>query len=503
MTGREQKQKIQAGEAAFSAASPAKKGREGLSRGVLKVMALFSGLQCFNILCSIVKMKLVALWLHSAGVGLFGIFNTTVDTLATVTDMGLRQSAVRDVAANHPANQSGGSHLQKVVGVVRRWTRFSGLLGAVVMSGISFPLSLWFFGDTSHWWMFLILSVAMLCNALVGGEQAILQGTRNLKALARSSLVASVAGLAVSVPMFRWMGDVSVPLSIIAYGVAGTGAMSYFRFKSPKPEKITPRETWTMGKGFVSMGVYMALGAFATNIGQLFFLAWLGRNSSLGEVGLYQSGTTIIVRYVGLIFTAVAMEFYPRLAAYGYSRMRTSVFVRHEMTLLTLVLVPVVLVFLLLRQWVVVILYSEAFLEIIPFISFGVLSCLFRASSWCMAFVTVSRGDGRIYILTEVVDSVIGVTLAMAGWTLAGFVGLGIAFIAWYFCYTVISGIIYRFRFHFRLPWRQLGLNIGCFLLCLAALLSVDNMPAAFNVTLLPVVAALFVYAVVRYWKRS
>ena len=84
-----------------------------LSQKILKVMALFTGMQFFTILCTIVKTKLVALWLSADGVGLFGILNTTVETTATLTDMGLRQSAVRDVA------QSAGkpSHLARTAAV--------------------------------------------------------------------------------------------------------------------------------------------------------------------------------------------------------------------------------------------------------------------------------------------------------------------------------------------------------------------------------------------------
>ena len=53
--------------------------KKGLSSHVLKVMSLFSGLQMLNIVCSVVKMKLVALWLHASGVGLFGIYQSVID----------------------------------------------------------------------------------------------------------------------------------------------------------------------------------------------------------------------------------------------------------------------------------------------------------------------------------------------------------------------------------------------------------------------------------------
>ena len=53
------------------------KRSDSLTLRILKLMSLFSGLQMVSILCSIVKMKLVTLWLGATGVGLFGIYRTT------------------------------------------------------------------------------------------------------------------------------------------------------------------------------------------------------------------------------------------------------------------------------------------------------------------------------------------------------------------------------------------------------------------------------------------
>ena len=123
-----------------------KKG-SSLSQKILKVMALFTGMQFFTVLCTIIKTKLVALWLSADGVGLFGILTTTTETTGTLTDLGLRQSAVRDVAQT----ASNPTLLSRMAAVVRRWSLFTGLLGAVVISGLCIPLSLWFFGTAGRW----------------------------------------------------------------------------------------------------------------------------------------------------------------------------------------------------------------------------------------------------------------------------------------------------------------------------------------------------------------
>ena len=107
--------------------------RSTISKGIIKVMGLFTGMQAFIILCSIIKMKLVALWLSSQGVGLFGIYNSTIETISTFTNLGLRQSAVRDISI-HSQN---ASRLEVVIKVVRRWSVIAGLLGAIVISGFA------------------------------------------------------------------------------------------------------------------------------------------------------------------------------------------------------------------------------------------------------------------------------------------------------------------------------------------------------------------------------
>lgn len=65
--------------------------KNSLTAKVLKVIGVFSGAEAFGIICSVVKMKLVAMWLSATGVGLFGLFGTTVDTVSIITGLGLRQ----------------------------------------------------------------------------------------------------------------------------------------------------------------------------------------------------------------------------------------------------------------------------------------------------------------------------------------------------------------------------------------------------------------------------
>ena len=83
---------------------------------VVRTMWLFSWVQLVTIGCGIVRTKLVALWLGSMGVGLFGLFNTAIDAITTLTQLGIRQSPVRNIAS-----AGEGGTLRRVVAAVRGW----------------------------------------------------------------------------------------------------------------------------------------------------------------------------------------------------------------------------------------------------------------------------------------------------------------------------------------------------------------------------------------------
>ncbi|MDE6340665.1 MAG: oligosaccharide flippase family protein, partial [Muribaculaceae bacterium] len=217
--------------------------KNSLTGKVLKAIGVFSGAEALGIICSVVKMKLVALWLGAAGVGLFGIFNNSLETISILTGLGLRQSGVREVARH--SNTPGA--LQRIVRSLRGWCALSGGLGALIVCAMAPWLSEFFFGDFDYWWQFMILAGALLFNSVVGGEQAILQGTRRIRKLANASVGGAVSGLAISIPMFRFMGERSVVFSIIAYGVSQLFFLYLFRNKELK-YALPDREEFSEGR---------------------------------------------------------------------------------------------------------------------------------------------------------------------------------------------------------------------------------------------------------------
>lgn len=425
----------------------AKLSRSNLTQGALKALGIFGGVQMINIICSILRTKLIAVWIGAAGVGLFGLYNSAIELLGVIFNLGMRNSAVRDIAAASEPETS------RIVVVVRRWAWVLGLIGLLATILISPLLSKFTFGDNSYTIAFMVIATIILMSSIQNGELAVLQGTQQLRRLARASVWGVVVGVLISIPMFYYWGIDSVLPALVVYSLATTIAVLLQRVSIAKPSpRVTIKETIEKGRGFIVLGIYLTVSAIVTNLASYLFMTYLNHVGDTEVVGHYQAGFTLVNKYVGLIFTAIAMEYYPRLSQVGTSKRRTSTFVSHEMSIALWILLPVIAIFVALGEIIVTILYSSEFLVVVPFILWAIVGTIFRAISWCIAFVILARGDGKIYLLTETISAISCILLNIFAYKYWGLEGLGVAYLAWYVIYTIVVWVVYRYRY---------GLSLG------------------------------------------
>lgn len=422
-----------------------------LTSSVLKALGVFGGVQGLNILAGMVRTKCAAIWIGPTGVGIMSLFVQTIMTMSYLTQLSLRQSAVRDLSLLSSAPH--GREAKSLSTTTRRIALILGLAGMVLTFLLAPALSRWTFGTEEHTGTFRIISVILLAISLTAADNAILQSFGHLKRLASANVWGSVCGTAVlvaSLYFFRMQGITAALLCLPA------GAWLFSRIYSrgipgkaiPAP---TPAESWREGKGMIILGLYLTVSDVITQLSSYLFSIFLNRYGSTADVGIYQSGFTMLNYYVGVVFTAISMEYFPRLTSQAAHSGRTGTLVSHEMSVALWVLMPVAVLFVCFDELMVRILYSDEFLAMLPFISIAIAGVVFRAISWCMAFVMLARGDGRTYVVTETASAAAMLILYTTGWQTLGFMGLGLAYVAWYAIYTAIVSAVFRKRYGLRL----------------------------------------------------
>lgn len=424
------------------------KEHASLPRRIFGALGVFGMVQAMTILCQIVRTKLTAIWIGTSGAGVIGLYNGTLDIILNLSSLSLRQSAVKDLSG---AKTEAERNRQKAV--VRTMSRTLGIAGMLLMLILSPLLSQWTFGDYSYTWGFAALALCVAFGGYVQGEQAIMQGCDALPSLAKSSAWAAVAGVAVSIPLlyfFRTRGIVGI---LLAYSAAGFFFSWLWRVRSSGPGvHIGVREAFVKGCPMLRLGVYMTICFTLDMLLSWVFSVYLNRwGGGSPEVGLYRSGYSLVGSYVGVIFTAIGMEYYPRLATVIGRPTATATTVRYQTALSAALCAPVMVLFIVLSPWVIRLLLSTAFEPVLPFVQIGATAIPLRASSWCLAYVILARGDGRTFAWTELASGSIYLILNLTLYNIFGFDGLGWAYVGMYVAYTLVVYGVYRLRYGMRL----------------------------------------------------
>ena len=392
--------------------------RSALSVAVVKAMGIFGGVQAINIILSILRSKLIAIWLGPMAFGLFALYNQAIMAISTLSGLNINQSCVRDIASSRNSGQT-----QRIITSVRRWAWLLGITGSVLMFLSAPLLSDWAFGERSHSYAFRILSVCVLLYSLQTCELAILQGLGLLKRMASASLWGSALGMTAAIPLFYLLRMSSIVPVILIFSIAATLASAALRHRNSPSSQHCPttiKETLSTGRRFIVLGAYITVSLFTTMALNYAFSAYLSSRYSTDTLGYFQAGYNVVNTYVGMIFTAISVEYFPRLSAQIHNTRRAST---------------------------LQVLYSSGFEVIDGYVTLAAAGMLFRAVSWCMSYTILARGDGKIYIFTELTSGAIGLCLNIIMFETWGYSGLGAAYILWYMAYTIITGCVYRFRY--------------------------------------------------------
>lgn len=463
-------------------------------RQIFKATSLFGGVQIFNILIGIVRVKLVAVLLGTAGVGILGLLNAPLNLIMSITGLGIAFSAVRDVAEAH--NSGDLKKISSVIRTLRRWSWFTGLLGAVLTISFAPLLSKWTFGTGEYTWAFVWLSITLVLQAISKGQSALLQGTRRLKEMAKSGVIGSALGLVTSIPLYYWYGIKGIVPAMIITTVTGLFLSWYFsrRIIIEKAE-LTFKETYTSGLGMARLGIYMTLAGFVASLSAYLLNAFISNRGGIEQVGLYNAGWGIVGQYTGLIFAAMATDYFPRLSAIQADDNRVKDLVRQQAETAVLIMSPLLALLIITMPFVIRILYTSAFLPVVMFANLTVLGMQFKAISWAMGYVYLAKGNGRLFMTMELIAGTVILFLNLIFYHFFDLNGLGISFILTYLFGVVFSYIVLRSRYDFSLPgqfFRNLSITYGFTLLSFLTIFIHDIISRYLAGIIVFVLAAIF-----------
>jgi O-antigen/teichoic acid export membrane protein len=440
---------------------------------IMKATSVFGGVQVFNIIITIIRTKLVAVLLGPSGMGIVSLLTSTTGFIEALTSFGLSKSAIKNVAASFA---TGDMHkLGTTVAVFRKLVWFTGLLGFLVTLTLAPWLSEIAFGNKSYTVAFVLISVTLLLTQISAGQGVILRGTRKIHAMAKSSMIGAVIGLIISVPLYYLFGEAGIVPAIIVSSILALTVTWYFSKQVNIPKVEVRRETvLDEGKDMLRMGIFISMSGLITVGASYLFRIYISNNGGVEDVGLYNAGFAIINTYVGMIFTAMGTDYFPRLAAIAHDKTKTNNEINQQAEIALLILSPILIIFLVYINWAVILLYSEKFIPVTTMIHWAALGIFFKAVSWAIGFIILAQGAGKLFFWSEVIANSYILVLNVLGYNYMGLTGLGISFFIAYVLVLIQVFIIAKKKYSYNISSGLLKIFIVQFVLALSCFLIVQ-----------------------------
>ncbi|WPO77140.1 O-antigen translocase [Flavobacterium sp. KACC 22761] len=437
---------------------------------ILKTTSLFGGVQFFSILISVVRTKLIAVFIGPAGMGIIALLNSTLGVLSSISGFGIETSAVKSISENYKNDDL--KTVSKTIQIVKKIVFFTGIFGMFLTLAFSKILSIITFGDSSQTFSFAILSVTILLKQLSSGQLAVLQGLRSFRLLAKANLYGNLFGLLFSIPLYYFLKiDAILPTIIIASLSALIFSFYYSNKVKIEKEKIENSAVFLEGKLIVKLGFMLTISSVLTLLSTYLVQIYVGKIGGLDQVGFYNAGFTLLNSYVGVIFTVMSTDYFPKLASINSDNEKVRESVQQQAFISVLIITPIIVLFLTSSSLIIKLMYTSKFEVIVPMICAGILGMLFRAVSWSMGFVLIAKGDSKMFVKTAIGFNILSVIMNIGGYYFYGLEGLGISFFLYFLCHFIGLKIITKKRYDFYFEREFYQLYFVCFGICATSFL--------------------------------
>ena len=437
---------------------------------IVKTTSLFGGVQFLTIIISIIRTKLIAVFIGPAGMGIVSLLNSAINIIGGVTSLGIETSGVKHISSNYKNNDS--KSVSTLVAIVKKLALVTGILGCIVAVIFSRWLSQLTFGNSNHTFSFVFISITLLFRQLMMGQLVVLQGLRKMKLLAKANFYGNLFGLLFSIPLYYYYRIDAIVPTIIVASLASL-LFSFYYSKKIQFEKsiVSNKQLTTAGKSIIKLGILLTLSGLLTLLTTYLIQIYVGKHGGLEQVGFYNAGFTLLNSYVGIIFTAMSTDYFPRLASISdeNEKVRTSVIQQSFISIL--IITPIIILFLTLIPLIVTIVFTPEFRVIIPMVSFGILAMLFRAVSWSMGYILIAKGDSKMFLRTAVGFNSLSLVLNVLGYYFYGLEGLGFSFFVYYLIHFIVLKMITKKRYGFYFDSDFYQIYLICIVMCMVAFL--------------------------------
>lgn len=404
---------------------------------ILRILAVLLSSSLVSIAAGVVRQKLLALEVGPEGIGQLGLLVALSGTVATLGGLGLATSGVQRVSVTREDDEAASAQRGLLLG--------SSVL-ALAAGVLTAVLAPWFgLSPTGpdRW----VTGLAVALTIASAGQVALLNGLGLVRQIAWITGVSAVAGTALTAVALLAAPQWGIATALLAPLAMTFGLGWWFRQGQGAQGRGVPwRKLGPQVRQMLSLGAVVAVGTGIGLLGQYVARWYIQREFGAASLGQYQAAWSVTMLYLGVLLSAMSIEFFPRI-----SRMvetgavgEISTAVGQQIQLVLGLSLPVICLFMLFSDQVMLLLFTPAFADAAPIARQQFLGDVFKLAAWAIAYTLLARNAKLIMFLSELVWITVYLLLLTLFRQRLGFEGVGWAYAGAYAAYFVFCVLAYR-----------------------------------------------------------
>ncbi len=376
-----------------------------------------------KIISGLIINKCISLFVGPSGLAMIGQLQNASGIIQTFSSAGLANGVVKYTAEN--VNRA------PLWGTAFRITFFFSMFSSIILVCFSSYLSECFLGGEDYAYVFIVFGCTISLFSINQLLLSIINGLKKIRLYISLNVIQSVYSLILTVLLIYFF---KLDGALIAMVTNQSVVFFILVFMLRKDKDISILNIFSLPtdllyvKKLFQYSLMAIVSAVCLPVSSLFIRNYIATQFSWEFAGYWQAASYISSMYLLVVSTVLTIYYLPRLSS---ALDKTEMYKELKNNALVLLPVTILIAFtiFLLRDWIVVLLFSEKFRGMLILLEFQLLGDIVKVSACLLSYFMLAKAMTKTFILTEIFSAINITWLSISLSKYYGFVGLSYAYL--------------------------------------------------------------------------
>lgn len=415
-----------------------------MSSKFIKVGIIYGTSTVLKMLIGIITIKLISFYLGTEGLGQLGQFMSIMTIVSLLAGGAISTGIVRNISASKNDELVKSLYLKASFVI---WAWFS-LIVFIILIWQSSYLSEIIFNRSDYYYVFIILAFAQAGIGLYNIFINIINAYQDVYQYAIISFMMALIGAIILWFLIYVYGISGAIIGLLVSPLIGSILSLFIVFKKKylSINCLKVKAKLPQYKSLFAFSIMLVVSACTIPIVQIILRDWIATDLGWHYVGIWQGMVKLSDVYLQFITIVLANYYLPRLSEKNnFNEIHKEMILAIRTAII--ILIPLTFFIWIIREWVILILFSNDFLEMKELFLPQLIGDIFKILAYIIGYIAVSKGLTFIYVIAEILQSTLILLLTNIFLIKFSIQGVIYASTLTYFIYLIICLSVYWFYY--------------------------------------------------------